>query len=122
MKDKRRSIVRSVTSLLLWIEELGFSPLPDGKHRPFLGTSIGPRAAGCSADLGLLALANAVVRSALMAPEPLQFLHTTLPNGAIGTFPYTYIAGLCVPLAVSLHALLSDCSNVARWPSQSLVR
>ncbi len=35
MKGKRRSIVRSVTSLLLWIEKLGFSS-------PFLMASIDP--------------------------------------------------------------------------------
>ncbi len=86
-------------------------------------SALGQQRAALTWDwLGLLALANAVVRSALTAPGPLQLLHTILPNGAIGTFPYTYIAGLCVPLAVSLHVLLSDCSNVARWPSQSLVR
>jgi len=95
-----------------------FAPL-DRRIRlflPFLMASIDPiwgrRSAPRAADapltwnwLGLLALANVVVRSALTAPGPLHLLHTTLPNRAIGTFPYTYIPGLCVPLAVSLHVL-----------------
>ena len=55
--------------------------------------------------LGLLALANVVVRSALTAPGALHLLNAEVPNLAIGTFPYTFIAGFLAPLAVTLHIL-----------------
>jgi hypothetical protein len=55
--------------------------------------------------LGLLALVNVIVRSALTAPGPLNFIHSEVPNLAIGTFPYTCIAGFFAPLAVMLHVL-----------------
>ena len=55
--------------------------------------------------LGLLALANVVVRSALTAPGPLNFLHAEVANRAIGAFPYTFLAGFLAPLAVVLHVL-----------------
>lgn len=55
--------------------------------------------------LGLLALLNIVARSALTAPGALNFVHAEVPNLAIGTFPYTYIAGFFAPLAVFLHVL-----------------
>lgn len=55
--------------------------------------------------LGLLALANIVVRSALTAPGPLNLLHAEVPNLAIGTFPYTFLAGFFAPMAVLLHVL-----------------
>ena len=55
--------------------------------------------------LGLLALANIIVRSALTAPGPLNFIHSEVPNLAIGTFPYTFVAGFFAPLAVMLHVL-----------------
>jgi len=55
--------------------------------------------------LGLLALANVAVRSALTAPGPLNLVHAEVPNLAIGTFPYTYVAGFFAPLAVVLHVL-----------------
>jgi hypothetical protein len=53
--------------------------------------------------IGLLLLANVVARGILTAPGPLQLLHADFPNRAIGSFPFTYIAGLMVPLAVTLH-------------------
>ena len=55
--------------------------------------------------LGLLALLNIVVRSALTAPGPLHLIHAEVPNLAIGTFPFTFIAGFFAPLAVLLHTL-----------------
>lgn len=55
--------------------------------------------------LGLLALVNIIVRSALTAPGPLNLIHAEVPNLAIGTFPYTFIAGFFSPLAVLLHVL-----------------
>lgn len=55
--------------------------------------------------MGLLALANIAVRSALTAPGPLNLIHAEVPNLAIGTFPYTFLAGFFAPLAVLLHVL-----------------
>ena len=55
--------------------------------------------------VGLLALANVAVRSALTAPGPLNLLHAELPNLAIGTYPYMFIPGFLAPLAVLLHVL-----------------
>jgi hypothetical protein len=55
--------------------------------------------------VGLFALANIVARSALTSPGPLNFIHAEVPNLAIGTFPYTYIAGFFAPLALLLHVL-----------------
>lgn len=55
--------------------------------------------------LGLVALANVVVRSALTAPGSLHLLDAEVANRAIGTFPYTFIAGFFAPLAVTLHVL-----------------
>jgi len=53
--------------------------------------------------LGLAVLANVVVRGVLTAPGPLQLLHDDHPNLALGLFPYTYVPGLMVMLAVTLH-------------------
>jgi hypothetical protein len=55
--------------------------------------------------LGLLVLANVVIRAVLTAPGPLNRLHAEVPNLMIGTFPYTFIPGFFVPLAVALHVL-----------------
>lgn len=55
--------------------------------------------------LGLLALANIAIRAVLTAPGPLQLIHTETPNRMIGTFPFMFIPGFFVPLAVVLHAL-----------------
>jgi hypothetical protein len=35
----------------------------------------------------------------------LNFIHGDVPNLAIGTFPYTFIAGFLAPLALLLHVL-----------------
>ena len=66
---------------------------------------IGERVALGWSVLGLLALANVIVRSALTSPGPLNLLHTEVANRAIGTFPYTFIAGFLAPLAVAFHVL-----------------
>ncbi len=55
--------------------------------------------------LGLMALLNIIVRSALTAPGPLNVVHSEVPNLAIGTFPYTFLAGFFAPMAVLLHVL-----------------
>ena len=55
--------------------------------------------------LGLASLANVVLRSAMTVPGPFHILHSEIPNLAIGTFPFTYIAGFFAPLAVVLHVL-----------------
>ena len=66
---------------------------------------VGRRAAIAWNVLGLLALANIITRSALTAPGALNFIHSEVPNLAIGTFPYTFVAGFFAPLAVMLHVL-----------------
>ncbi|HYL93609.1 MAG TPA: hypothetical protein VEW69_10700, partial [Alphaproteobacteria bacterium] len=55
--------------------------------------------------LGLLVLGNVVVRAVLTAPGPLNLIHAEAPNLMISTFPFTFIPGFFVPLAVVLHAL-----------------
>jgi len=55
--------------------------------------------------LGLLSLANVAFRALTTAPGRLNFLHAEVPNVAIGTFPFTFIAGFFAPLALVLHVL-----------------
>jgi hypothetical protein len=55
--------------------------------------------------LGLLSLANVVTRAVLTAPAPLHLIHAEVPNRMIGTFPFMFIPGFFVPLAVVLHVL-----------------
>jgi len=55
--------------------------------------------------LGLLALTNVVIRAVLTAPGPFNLIHAEVPNRMMGTFPFLFIPGFFVPLAVVLHAL-----------------
>jgi hypothetical protein len=55
--------------------------------------------------LGLLALANVVTRAVLTTPGPFNLIHADVPNLMFGTFPYMFIPGFFVPLAVALHLL-----------------
>ena len=55
--------------------------------------------------LGLLALANVVRRAVLTTPGPFHFIQSEVLNLMIGTFPYMFIPGFMVPLAIVLHAL-----------------
>jgi hypothetical protein len=55
--------------------------------------------------LGLLALANVVTRAVLTAAGPLNLIQAEVPNRMFGTFPFLFIPGFFVPLAVVLHAL-----------------
>jgi hypothetical protein len=55
--------------------------------------------------LGLLSLINVVSRAVLTAPGPLNLIHAKVPNLMLGTFPFLFIPGFFVPLAVSLHVL-----------------
>ncbi len=55
--------------------------------------------------LGLLSLANVVIRAVLTAPGPFNLIHAEVPNRMIGTFPIMFIPGFFVPLAVVLHVL-----------------
>jgi hypothetical protein len=79
-----------------------------------------PRAAIAWNALGLLALANIIARSALTAPGALQFIHSEVPNLAIGTFPYTFIAGFFAPLAVLLHVLSIRHLRAGQAPAEPL--
>lgn len=55
--------------------------------------------------IGLLSLANVIVRSVLTAPGPLHLLESDIPNLFVATFPYSLLPGFFPPLAVSLHIL-----------------
>jgi hypothetical protein len=55
--------------------------------------------------LGLLALANVVSRAILTTPGPFHFIPSEVPDLMIGTFPYMFIPGFMVPLAVVLHVI-----------------
>jgi hypothetical protein len=55
--------------------------------------------------LGLMALANVVSRAVLTSPGPLHLIHAEVPNKMFGTFPYMFIPGFFVPLALLLHVL-----------------
>ena len=55
--------------------------------------------------LGLLSLANVVIRAVLTAPGPFNLIHTEVPNRMMGMIPFIFIPGFFVPLAVSLHVL-----------------
>jgi hypothetical protein len=71
--------------------------------------------------LGLLALTNVVTRAVLTAPGPFNLIHTEVPNLLMGTFPFLFIPGLFVPLAVVLHLLaLRAIVSRLRLPSASL--
>jgi hypothetical protein len=54
---------------------------------------------------GLAALANVAIRAIGTAPGALNFIHSEVPNLAVGMFPFTYVAGFFAPLAVVLHVL-----------------
>jgi hypothetical protein len=53
--------------------------------------------------VGLLALANVVTRAVLTTPGPFNLIHAEVPNLMFGTFPFMFIPGFFVPLAVVLH-------------------
>src|SRR5713226_6876777 len=55
--------------------------------------------------LGLLALTNVVFRAVLTTPGPFNLIHAEVPNLMLGTFPFLFIPGFFVPLAVVLHVL-----------------
>jgi hypothetical protein len=55
--------------------------------------------------LGLLALTNVVTRAVLTSPGPFNEIHAEVPNRMFGTFPFMFIPGFFVPLAVTLHVL-----------------
>ena len=62
--------------------------------------------------LGLTALANVVVRSVLTTPGPLHLIHAEVPNRMMGTFPFVFLPGFLVPLAVVLHVLAIRAGNL----------
>jgi hypothetical protein len=66
---------------------------------------LGMRLALAWSVLGLLALTNVVIRAVLTAPGPLNLIHAEVPDRMIGTFPFLFIPGFFVPLAVVLHLL-----------------
>jgi hypothetical protein len=75
---------------IAWLSRKG-----DIGHRIALGWSV----------IGLLSLVNVASRSVLTSPGPLSWIHSEVPNVAMGMFPYTFIPGFMAPLAVMLHVL-----------------
>ncbi|OTP66156.1 hypothetical protein [Caballeronia sordidicola] len=55
--------------------------------------------------IGIISLANIVARAVLTAPGPLRLIDADPPDTAILMFPYTFIPGFFVPLALALHIL-----------------
>jgi hypothetical protein len=55
--------------------------------------------------LGLLALTNVVTRAVLTSPGPFNLINAEVSNRMFGTFPFMFIPGFFVPLAVLLHVL-----------------
>lgn len=66
---------------------------------------IGARLALVWNVVGLLALANVIVRSVLTAPGPLNLLASDYPNTFVSTFPYSLLPGFFPPIAITLHIL-----------------
>lgn len=52
---------------------------------------------------GIFVLANVVGRAILTTPGPFHLIATEVPNLMFGTFPFTFIPGFFVPLAITLH-------------------
>ena len=55
--------------------------------------------------LGLLAVTDVVIRAVLTSPGPFNLIHVEVSNRMFGTFPFMFIPGFFVPLAVTLHVL-----------------
>jgi hypothetical protein len=70
--------------------------------------------------LGLLSLTNVVIRAVLTAPGPLNLIHAEVPNRIIGMFPFMFIPGFFVPLAVILHVLAIRAISLWLEPLSSL--
>jgi hypothetical protein len=69
---------------------------------------------------GIAFLANGAIRAVLPSPGPFKLLTTEVPNMAIGTFPFTFIPGRMVPLALVLHVLSIRALRIG--PSAKLVK
>jgi hypothetical protein len=46
-----------------------------------------------------------IPRAGWAAPGPFNVIHAEVPNRMFGTFPFMFIPGFFVPLAVTLHVL-----------------
>jgi hypothetical protein len=65
--------------------------------------------------VGIVSLANVVVRNVLISPA-IHLISTEVPNAAIGSFPYSFIPTLIVPLALALHVLAIRSLSIIRNP------
>jgi hypothetical protein len=77
--------------------------------------AIGARVALIWNIVGIASLANVVVRNVLISPA-IHLISTEVPNTAIGTFPYSFIPALIVPLAMVLHVLAIRSLSMIRNP------
>jgi hypothetical protein len=66
---------------------------------------------------GIASLANVVVRNVLISPA-VHLISTEVPNAAIGSFPYSFIPTLIVPLALLLHVLAIRSLSIIRNPAR----
>jgi hypothetical protein len=55
--------------------------------------------------LGMITVINVAVTGALSAPSPLRLLFEDYANTAVQRFPYVWLPGFLVPLALGLHVL-----------------
>jgi hypothetical protein len=65
--------------------------------------------------VGIVSLANVVMRNVLISPA-FHLISTEVPNAAIGSFPYSFIPTLIVPLALALHVLAIRSLSIIRKP------
>ena len=65
--------------------------------------------------VGIVSLANVVARNVLISPA-VHLISTEVPNAAIGSFPYSFIPTLIVPLALVLHVLAIRSLSIIRNP------
>jgi hypothetical protein len=77
--------------------------------------AIDARAALIWNAVGIVSLANVVVRNVLISPA-VHLISTEVPNAAIGSFPYSFIPTLIVPLALALHVLAIRSLSIIRDP------
>lgn len=72
--------------------------------------------------VGMLSLANVVLRGVGSAPGPAHFLHTEVANVAMGQFPFTLIPAVMVPLALGLHLVTARAAARASRPAGQIVQ
>jgi hypothetical protein len=78
--------------------------------------ALGARTALVWNVVGIASLANVVVRNVLTSPA-IHLISTEVPTSAVGSFPYSFIPALIVPLALVLHVLAIRSLATLRKPA-----